>query len=232
MITVLAVDDQTIFRDGLAKLVSESAGLTVIGKVSNGQEAVEHYVDNDNIDVVVMDYRMPVLDGLQAMRKILEYDAAANIVMLSMHDDKEYVLEAFVSGAKAVISKGDDTAALIASIYAASEGKHYLLDWQATLLIETLRDTGFPFWLSNPFNKSSFDLLTETEITVLRFLAREFTSHEIAEELGISARTVEAHRRNMMVKTGAKNIAGLIMFGIEHGYIKHFVIKLDEKSPG
>jgi DNA-binding NarL/FixJ family response regulator len=225
MITVLVADDQTIFRDGIATLISENEGLTVIGKASNGLAAVELYEDNDNYDVVVMDYRMPVLNGLQAMRKILEYDPEAKIIMLSMYDDKEYVLEAFLSGAKAVISKNDDTDKLIEAIYDVVEGKHYLLDGQAGLLIETLRNTNYPSGLDNPFDKPSGNLLTEAEINVLRLLAREFTSQEIADELGISARTVEAHRRNMMTKTGKKNIAGLMMYGIENGLINRFVLR-------
>lgn len=230
MITVLIVDDQTMFRDGLAKLITESTGMTVIGKVSNGQEAVEYYEDNDNIDVVVMDYRMPILNGLEATRKILEYDPEANIAMLSMYDDKELVLAAFLSGAKAFISKNDDVEELTSIIYTVSQGKHYLRDGQAGILIEALQRAHYPSHFPKSEEKPSPDVLTEMEIKILEQMAQEYTSSEIAENLGISVRTVEAHRRNMMTKTKTRNVVGLIMYALEKGYINVFSFQRNEKS--
>ncbi|MEX0660821.1 MAG: response regulator transcription factor [Balneolaceae bacterium] len=208
-IKVVLVDDHQIVRDGIKLMLEPQAGIDVVGEAENGQQALEH-IDKVDADVVVMDINMPVMDGIAATKIIKEGRPDIKILALTMSNDDSHVRQMVQAGASGYIMKSAGREELTKAIKEIMMGKHYFSD-QATesILMDMVKNKG---------KNSVPDVvhITEREKEVLQLIVKEFTNQEIAEKLFISPRTVDAHRRNLLQKTGARNTAGLVTYAFQN----------------
>lgn len=213
-IRVLVVDDHAVVREGIRHVLSEGAGFLVVGEAGNGADAVTGAVAL-RPEVVVLDISMPGGSGLRAARELIERVPGIRVLMLSVHDDIEYVHESIRAGAHGYLRKDSAPADLRAAVRAVHGGReHYSPDVERQLAEARRRGASGP--ATPPLAAS---VLTPREQQVLVQVAAGRTNREIAAELGISSRTVEAHRESVMVKLGVRTVAGLTRLAISQGLL-------------
>ena len=215
-ITVLLSDDHTVVRDGLVALIGAEADMQVIGEASTGREAVQ-LVKNLHPDVVVMDIAMPLLNGLEAARQILKALPATRVLILSAHSDDEYVDEVIRIGAAGYLIKQSSAQDLAAAIREAYAGKTYfspsIAERQHNRLENARRGT-------KGWHNAGGVRLTSREVEILQLIAEGKANKQTADELGISIKTVEKHRQNLMSKLEIHDTAGLTRYAIAAGLIE------------
>jgi len=210
MLTVLLVEDHTLVRSGIrALLESANPEWRVVGEADNGQSAIE-LAGKLKPQLVLMDVAMPELNGIEAARQIRTGAPDARILMLSMHDDPQYLSESLRSGANGYVLKGAAFAELQTAIEAVMQGQTYVSPGLGQRRDESLPRGGEP--LVGEALK-----LSAREREVLQLIAEGKSSAEVAELLQISVRTVDTHRHNIMSKLEIHSIAGLTKFAIRHG---------------
>jgi RNA polymerase sigma factor (sigma-70 family) len=209
VIRVLVADDHAVVREGIRHVLERVPGIEVVAEAADGEHVLE-LVDRHAPDLVVLDVSMPGLTGLEVTRRLRERGDGMGILILSMHDNPEYVLEAVRSGADGYLLKDTGPAELRAAVKAVQEGREYLSERVTHQLSVALRAE-----LEHEQKRSRLDQLTPREREVLVRVARGRTSREIAEEFGISPRTVETHRERVMSKLRIRSIAGLTRFVLE-----------------
>jgi len=213
-IKVILVDDHQIVRDGIKLMLEPQAGIDVVGEAGKGTEVLDQ-LKNQHVDVVVMDINMPEKDGIIATKEIKEEYPNVKVLALTMSNDDSHVRQMVQAGASGYIMKSAGRQELTKAIHDVMEGKHYFSD-QATesIMMDLVKNKG----------KSSVQdevHITEREKEVLSLIVKEYTNQEIAEKLFISPRTVDAHRRNLLQKTGARNTAGLVTYAFQHGLVNN-----------
>ncbi len=205
MIRILIADDHPIFREGLVHRLSFEPEIEVIAQAENGKQALELITEKqDSIDVVLMDINMPELDGMYALELLKEQDNPCKVMMLSMHDNKEFVLAAMRHGAEGYILKDVPGAELLRAIKVVAEGKRYF----SSEITEIL---------SQEISSETKSTITRREQLVLRLISHGMNNKKIAEELNVSVRTVETHKRNIKQKLGIDNTLGLMRYAIDYG---------------
>jgi len=208
---VLLVDDHDIVRDGIRSLLEDEIGFNILVEAANGLEALEA-CQNYDIDLIIMDISMPKMDGIEATEKITTEFPDLKILALTMMDEDQHIRKMIEAGASGYILKSSDKEEFLEAITAILDGRHYFShDTAQSVMMDLVKGTGQDS--HDPAN------LTERQIEVLELIAKEYTNQEIANELYISIRTVDAHRRNLLQKTGAKNTAGLVTYAIKHNLI-------------
>jgi DNA-binding NarL/FixJ family response regulator len=207
-ITILVADDHAIVRAGLRLLLEEQPDLTVVGEAGDGEEAIAKALELSP-DVVLLDVMMPKIGGLEAAQRIRDR-TACRILMLSMHDDPGYVRRAFASGVSGYLLKEVAHTQLVTAVRSVAAGREHVGgDLAAHLAAE--RATGA---------LDGDHPLSEREEEVLQLLALGHTNKEIAGRLGISIRTAETHRANVMQKLSLKTRAELVRYAIATGRLK------------
>jgi len=211
-IKILLADDHKIVRDGIKLMLESQPGIEVVAEVSNGKEALE--ILNDTlINLVVMDINMPEMDGITATKEIKEKYNNIKVLALTMSNDDLHIRQMIQAGASGYIMKSAGRNELKDAIMTIVNGKHYFSD-EAThsIMMDLVKGKG---------KSSSSDLvhITDRELEILELIIKEFTNQEIAEKLFISSRTVDAHRRNLLQKTGARNTAGLVKYAFQNNII-------------
>lgn len=208
--TILLVDDHRIVREGLRTLLGQQPDLAVVGEAADGRDAVTQACLL-RPDVIVMDIAMPELNGVEATRLILAELPAVRIVALSMYADRRFVAEILRAGALGYVLKDGAFEELALAIRTVTEGKTYLSPSIAGLVVEELvRRTETP-------GSPSLGGLTPRERQVLKLLADGMRPREIAQELAISAKTVEVHKQNLMNKLEIHTASELTRFAIREG---------------
>lgn len=212
MIRVVIADDHNLVRQGLRALLENSGEVQVVGEASTGLEAIE-LTERHKPDIVVMDLSMPRLSGAQAAERIVALNLPTRIVILSMHADTALVQQLLRRGVKGYLLKDAVTEELILAVRSAYQGKVYLSP--------TVSDSVMNLLMSPPPENvhSVADLLSPREREVLQLIAEGHTNLSIADALGISVKTVEKHRANLMAKLEVNDIASLIRVSIKHGLI-------------
>ena len=237
LIRVLLADDHDILRQGLKLLLSLQPDMQVVGEARTGREALALALELVP-DVVVMDITMPDMDGLEACRQLRTEQPATQVLMLTMHENEEYFLQALRVGAAGYLVKKAAPSELHMAIRAVAHGGAFLYPGLAKTLIRAyiaqrttraaLYDTEAndqeasqtQFRGSDPPGLSEdLQTLTPRELEVLRFVAEGRTNQEIADLLVLSIKTVQAHRANVMEKLGLHDITRLVRFAIRHGLI-------------
>lgn len=211
IIRVVVADDHAIVREGIRHVLERVPGLSVIAEASDGKEALAA-VEEHGPDLLVLDVSMPEMNGLEVARLLREQEQDLGILILSMHDNPEYVLEAVRAGADGYVLKDAGPGELRGAVEAIQDGREYLSERVTLQLSKALRAE-----LEREQRKSRADLLTPRETEVLLEVAAGRTSREIGERFGISPRTVETHRERVMSKLRIRTIAGLTRFVLEAG---------------
>ena len=211
MIKVLLADDHSIVRAGLRRIVEESGEMVVIAEASDGNEAIKQ-VRETLPDVAVVDISMPGMDGLEVLNQLRSYCPELPILILTMHEEEQYVVRAIGAGARGYMTKRSAPEELVNAIRKVHSGGRYLSDSAAELLALRLgRGTT---------NMSSLDTLSNREIQVLRCLSLGKTNSEIAEIYHISIKTVDTYRSRLLRKLNLRNNADLSRFAIQNGLIE------------
>lgn len=216
-IRVLVADDHTVVRQGIRQVLEADPGLTVIAEAQNGSETLER-AEQTRPDVVLLDLTMPGATGLDVVRRLRARLPDTRVLILSVHDDREYVIESVRAGAHGYLRKDSTPGDIRKAIRAVHAGDSYFSPPVARHLTDVLQEGGGP---RRAAEESAGDLavLTAREREVLLRVARGLTNRETAAELGISVRTVEAHRDNLMRKLRIHTVAGLTRFAIEQGLL-------------
>jgi DNA-binding NarL/FixJ family response regulator len=212
-IRVLVVDDHTIVRDGISALLALAGDIDVVGEATNGNEALK-MATKLKPDVVLMDIAMPIMGGLEATRRISRELPDTKVLVVTQHDDKEYVFPVIESGASGLISKAGASSELAEGIRAVYRGDSFLSPSVAKLLVENYQQTAGDRVQQDPYNQ-----LTEREREILKLLAEGFSSQEIADMLVITRKTVEGHKTNLMAKLGIHNKIDLVKYALRRGII-------------
>jgi two-component system, NarL family, response regulator NreC len=213
LIKILLVDDHAVVRMGLTMLLNTDPDLQVIGEASEGNEGIKKTLAL-NPDVVVMDLSMPHgKDGLSATSELKKQMPNVNILILTMHDDEEYLFRAIQAGASGCILKSAPHDELIFAIQSVSRGNAYLHPSATKRLMEE--------YLGNikQGNSDTFNLLSDREKEVLTLIAKGFSNKEIAEQLVISVKTVETHKGNLAEKLQMKTRPELVEYALKKGLL-------------
>ncbi|MCK4273379.1 MAG: response regulator transcription factor [Dehalococcoidales bacterium] len=212
-IRVLVVDDHTIVRDGISALLALAGDIEVVGEATNGNEALK-LVSELHPDVVLMDIAMPIMGGLEATRRISKEFPKTRVLVVTQHDDKEYVFPVLESGASGLISKAGASSELASGIRSVYRGDSFLSPSVARLLVENFQSTAGERSKQDPYNN-----LTGREREILKLLAEGYSNQEIAEMLVITPKTVEGHKTNLMSKLGIHNRIDLVKYALRKGII-------------
>ncbi len=209
-IRVLIVDDHTIVRDGISALLGLAGDIEVVGEAANGSEAIK-MVKELQPNVVLMDISMPIMDGLEATRRICKEFPRTKVLVLTQYDDKEYVFPVIEAGASGFISKVAASSELTSGIRSVYQGDSYLSPPVAKLLVEDYQRGG------ERGRYDPYERLTDREREVLKLAAEGHTTQEIADLLVLSPKTVEGHKTNLMAKLGIRNRTELVKYALRKG---------------
>lgn len=205
---ILLADDHTIVRQGL-RAILEREGYEVVGEASDGREAIS-FAEKFKPDVAVLDISMPLLNGIDAAREITKQSPRTKTVLLTMYTEDHYVLESLRAGVTGYVLKMRAALALVQAIQAVMKGEIYLSPGISRAVVQAfLSKTDIPE-----------DPLTTREREVLQLVAEGKTTKEIAVQLGISAKTADSHRTNIMDKLDIHDTAGLVRYAIKRGIIR------------
>jgi two-component system, NarL family, invasion response regulator UvrY len=211
MIKVLLADDHSIVRAGLRRLIEDSGDMTVVAEAADGGEAIRR-VHETLPDVAVVDISMPGLDGLEVINQVRAHYPKLPILVLTMHEEEQYVVRAISAGAMGYITKRSAPEQLVNAIRKVHSGGRYLSDSAAESLAVRIAK-GTP-------GRSLIDSLSNREIQVLRRLALGQTTREIAEAYNISIKTVDTYRFRLLKKLSLRNNAELSRFAIQNGLVE------------
>ncbi len=213
-IRILIADDHAVFRVGLKTLLEKETDMKIVADAGDGFEAARAAIKQD-IDVLLLDISMPGLTGPQVAETVLQKKPDLAIVVLTMHEDEHYLQELFRTGVRGFVLKKSSGQDLIQAIRAAHRGEHYVDPSMAGCFISSLAGDA-----AGRESQERLAQLTRREREVCTLLAYGHTNAEIAEQLGISDRTVETHRSKIMVKLRVKSRAELVRFAIENGLLE------------
>jgi DNA-binding NarL/FixJ family response regulator len=212
-IRVLVADDQSMVRAGFRMLLSGQEDIDVVAEASNGLEAVEK-ADRFRPDVVLMDIRMPELDGLEATRRILAADNGARILVLTTFDLDEYVYEALRAGASGFVLKDDPPEQLLTAIHVVAGGDALLSPAVTKRVIKQFTRT------PRPSPPGQFEDLSEREQEVFRLIARGLSNAEIGKELYISETTVKTHVTHILQKLDLRDRVQVVVLAYQSGLLE------------
>jgi DNA-binding NarL/FixJ family response regulator len=216
VIEVLVVDDQQLIRNAVAELISHEPDLLLVGTAENGVEAVRKASELDP-DVVVMDVRMPVMDGIEATRIITQDPARPGVrvlILTTFEDEAEYVVRGVRSGATGFVGKGAEPEVIVEAIRTVHRGEGLLTPRATKTLLDRYAGAADPAQLHADLRS-----LTTREVDVLRLVARGQTNQAIAQDLGISVVTVKTHINRTMAKVGRHDRAQLVVLAFETGLV-------------
>jgi DNA-binding NarL/FixJ family response regulator len=209
---ILVADDFPIVRSGLRKVLNATPDLEVVAEAEDGAEAVEKAIEED-VHLVILDVSMPRMTGIQAAAELHKRKPEIKVLMLSMHDNEQFLFEALKAGASGYVLKSGADRDIVDAARAAMRGESFLYPGAVSALV---RD-----FLDRPVDdERTFDPLTPRELEILKLIAEAHTSKEIAEMLFISVKTVERHRANILEKLGMRDRVELTRYAIRRGLIQ------------
>ena len=211
MIKVLLADDHSIVREGLRRIIEESEDIEVIAEADDGRIAIQ-LAQEKLPDIAVVDISMPGLDGLEVVSQLKVYRPELPIIILTMHEEEQYVVRAIEAGAMGYVTKRSAPEQLVKAIRQVMGGTRYLTpEASEALALRIAKGTG---------GRSSLDSLSNRELQVLRRLAMGHTNHEIAEAYSISTKTVDTYRSRLLKKLNLRNNAELSRFAIQNKLVE------------
>lgn len=213
MIKILIADDHQMFIDGLKSILKSDKGMSIVGEAQNGVQVME-LLHKTEVDLILMDVNMPEMDGISSTKQLLHQYPHIKVLMLTMHNSRDYIEKVMRAGAHGYILKNTGKEELSEAIHSVMQGNSYYSKEVTEKIMEGLQ--------RKKVVESNVLLveLTEREKDVLKLIVQEYTSHEIAAKLFISFHTVETHRKNLISKLQVKNIAGLVKYAIQQGIVE------------
>lgn len=216
-ITLVLADDELLFRQGLRAILSKHEDFEIIFDASDGADLVSQLREANTLpDIVIIDLKMPELNGVEATKIIIKEFPEVKIIALTSYFSKPFILNMFSIGAVAYLAKNSTPSLMVKTIQeVASKGFYY--DNQVFKYIQEGLLGGFS---NKPMSKFDKSFISKRELEVLELICRQYTTAEIGERLFISPRTVEGHRNSLFLKTDSKNSAGLVVFALQNDIVK------------
>ena len=213
-ITIAIADDYKIFRDGLKVGLSMDDNLDVIAEADNGEDLLK-LLETIHPDIILMDLNMPILDGMEATKRVKKQYPTIKVLVVTMYDDDKFIIHLMEIGANGYLLKNAEPEEIRKSIYAVHENGYYFNDLVNKALLKKLV-------LKNNLRPSFNNNIefTEREQEVLKLICEEKTATEIGKEIFLSPRSVEGIRQRLIEKVGVRNTAGLVMFAIKNGIVE------------
>ncbi|HKV88707.1 MAG TPA: response regulator transcription factor [Candidatus Dormibacteraeota bacterium] len=208
---VLVVDDQTLFRTGLASLLADDGRVEVVGQAVDGADAMKQ-ATRLKPDVVLMDIKMPTMDGIEATRRILEANPQTKVLVLTTFETDSQVIQALKAGASGYVLKDSSAGAIVSSIVAVMSGERVMASAVANRVLEMLTGATTP--------KEFYDGLTNREIEILKLLANGMANKQIAYRLKISEKTVRNHVSNTYEKLGIYDRSQAVLYAVKKGLVE------------
>lgn len=212
-IKIAIADDYKIYRDGLKVGLAADDNLQVISEADNGEELLASF-EKELPDVIIMDLKMPLMDGMEATKIIRKKFSTIKVLVVTMYEDDKFIIHLMENGANGYLLKNADSEEIRKSIYAVYENGYYFNDLVNKALLKKL--------VNKANFKPSFNQdidLTERELEVLKLICEEKTAAEIGKEIFLSVRSVEGIRQRLIDKIGVRNTAGLVMFAIKNNVV-------------
>jgi DNA-binding NarL/FixJ family response regulator len=214
-IKLLIVDDHPMVRLGLKSLLEGVKDVTSIDEAIDGEDAMVKY-EKGSYDVIIMDIKMPKKDGIEATQDILKKNPNARIIALSMMDEQDYIVKMLQAGAKGYLLKNSSRDELLKAVHAVSKGDNYFSHEVSSIMLAK--------FINKEYHSKNKPVKLDAELTkrekeIIKMIAEEMTNAEIGVKLGISIRTVDTHRRNLLQKLDVKNTAGLVRYAIQAGFL-------------
>ncbi len=209
-IKILLVDDHMVLREGLRALLSTENDLHVVGGASNGRDAIEA-VDRYHPDVVVTDISMPGMNGIETVRQLRQSHPLLKLIILSMHANQAYVIEALQAGAHGYVVKQADATEVVHAIRAVVAGSAYI----SPIISKDLTND----YLTRKPSELSLPKLTTREREVAQLIAEGHSTRDISKMLTVSVKTVETHRANIMHKLSTKSATDIVKYALKRGWI-------------
>ncbi len=210
-INVAIADDQKLFRKGMVALIGSFDGMSLVMEAENGRELL-NLIGAASVkpDIILLDLSMPVLNGLETLKILKEDYSDIRVIVLTIHEAENFILATIQAGANGYLAKNAEPEEVELSIREVAIKDFYF----TTAMLEVMRKG-----LVNKtpiLNLDGENKLSAREIEVLKLICRQFNSGEIAEKLFLSTRTVEGHRNNLLIKTGSRNTAGLVLYALKN----------------
>lgn len=212
-IRVAIADDHKIFRKGVILSLRHYSNLKFVLEAENGQELLEG-IEEAKPDVILMDLRMPVKDGIETTKYISAHYPDISVLVLTMHEEEKFVIHLMENGANGYLLKSTDPSEIKKAITDVVEKGYYLSNFVNRILVRKSQNKNKPV---PSFAKGAE--VSDREREVLEFICLEYTSQEIGEKMGISSRTVESIKERLMERFGLKNTAGLVFFAVKNNLI-------------
>ncbi len=209
-IAVLVADDHPIFRRGLLDVLRAAPGIKIAGEASDGEAALSFIINNPP-DVAILDVQMPRMTGLDAARALFKRGAPCAVAFLTMYDDEDTLREAMDLGVLGYVLKESAVEEIVGCVQTIASGRHFISPSLSGHLVRRMGETK-----KLAGQKSGISLLTPSEIRILKLIASDCTTKEIADQLEISPRTVETHRQNICAKLDLHGIHSLVKFAFEN----------------
>ena len=205
---ILLVDDHTLFREGMHMLLSSIPGMDVVGDVASGELALE-FLHERPCDVVLLDIALPGMNGITATQRLREKHPKAQVVIVSMYKEEEYLAAALKAGARGYLLKDSTKEELRMAVQAARRRQTFISPALSHILVDPFVQSVAPD-----------DPLTPRQKQVLTLLARGLTAKQVAGQLGLSTKTVETHRSMLMERLGLRNLPALVLYAVRQGLIR------------
>lgn len=213
VIRVAIADDHALFRAGVKTSLSSRKDIQMVAEAENGMQLL-NLLKHIQPDVVLLDIQMPIMDGLQTLPEIKKLYPEVKVIMLSMHNDHSVITRMMEIGANSYLTKDSDSEMIYQAIRTCFDQEFYFNDLTNKALLNGLR-------MKRPVEQVVPDVsLNDKEITILKLMCEEKSTREIAAAVDLSPRTVEAIRDKLKTKTGAKSLAGLIMYAVKAGIVE------------
>jgi len=216
-INIAIADDEQLFRKGIRFLLEREANFNVLFEAENGKELIDFVTNTEEFpDVILMDLKMPEINGIEATKIIHKTHPDIKIIALTSYDGKSFITNMIDVGASSYLLKNTSPKTVIRTINEVYEKGFYYDEKVLTIIHENIISS------SGTRIKSDLDkkLLSKRELAILELICEQYKTSEIAEKLFISPRTVEGHRNNLLLKTRSKNVAGLVIYGIQKKLIE------------
>jgi DNA-binding NarL/FixJ family response regulator len=210
-INIAIADDQKLFRKGMAALINSFDDMAIVFEAENGKQLLQLCGEAmQKPDIILLDLSMPEMNGLEALKILKEDHPKIKVVILSSHEVENFILATIQAGANGYLAKNAEPEEVELAISEVYKNDFYFTMPMLAIMRKGLVKKASLVSLDNENN------LTAREKEVLKLICKQFNSHEIAEKLFLSNRTVEGHRNNLLLKTGSRNTAGLVLFALKH----------------